>query len=90
MHFFLFLCAGQGSTFRPLNSGKKSEKGKTRRKHRKTVGGIPQHVQMELGMHCFKKIHIYLWAALFIECTSCLRQMQCCISAVAHADLCGD
>ncbi|KAM8736288.1 uncharacterized protein AB9X84_021780 isoform 1-T3 [Acanthopagrus schlegelii] len=37
----------QGSTFRPLNSGKKS---KTRRKHRKTVAGIPQHVQRELGL----------------------------------------
>ncbi|XP_062295989.1 uncharacterized protein KIAA1522 homolog [Scomber scombrus] len=40
----------QGSTFRPLNSGKKSEKAKTRRRHRKTVGGIPQHVQRELGL----------------------------------------
>ncbi|XP_029317231.1 uncharacterized protein KIAA1522-like isoform X2 [Cottoperca gobio] len=40
----------QGSTFRPLNSGKKSEKTKTRRRHRKTVGGIPQHVQRELGL----------------------------------------
>lgn len=40
----------QGSTFRPLSSGKKSEKGKTRRRHRKTIGGIPQHVQMELGL----------------------------------------
>ncbi|KAI9537602.1 hypothetical protein NQZ68_023847 [Dissostichus eleginoides] len=40
----------QGSTFRPLNHGKKSEKTKTRRKHRKTVGGIPQHVQRELGL----------------------------------------
>ncbi|XP_063764502.1 titin isoform X2 [Eleginops maclovinus] len=40
----------QGSTFRPLNSGKKSEKTRTRRKHRKTVGGIPQHVQRELGL----------------------------------------
>lgn len=38
------------STFRPLNSGKKSEKGKTRKRHRKTVGGIPQHVQRELGV----------------------------------------
>lgn len=50
--FFLLLCRGQGSTFRPLSSGKKSEKGKTRRRHRKTVGGIPQHVQMELGTLC--------------------------------------
>ncbi|XP_061552424.1 uncharacterized protein KIAA1522 homolog isoform X3 [Phycodurus eques] len=40
----------QGSTFRPLNSGKQSEKGRTRRRHRKTVGGIPRHVQRELGM----------------------------------------
>ncbi|XP_035529784.1 uncharacterized protein KIAA1522 homolog isoform X2 [Morone saxatilis] len=40
----------QGSTFRPLNSGKKSEKAKTRRRHRKTVVGIPQHVQRELGL----------------------------------------
>ncbi|XP_034530568.1 nascent polypeptide-associated complex subunit alpha, muscle-specific form [Notolabrus celidotus] len=37
----------QESTFRPLNSGKKS---KTRRKHRRTVVGIPQHVQRELGL----------------------------------------
>ncbi|XP_069580370.1 NHS-like protein 3 [Brachyistius frenatus] len=37
----------QGSTFRPLNSGKKS---KTRRRHRKTVVGIPQHVQREMGL----------------------------------------
>ncbi|XP_044079908.1 uncharacterized protein KIAA1522 homolog isoform X4 [Siniperca chuatsi] len=40
----------QESTFRPLNSGKKSEKAKTRRKHRRTVVGIPQHVQRELGL----------------------------------------
>lgn len=40
----------QGSTFRPLNSGKKSEKGKTRRRHRKTVGVIPQHIHRELGL----------------------------------------
>ncbi|KAF0044519.1 hypothetical protein F2P81_003677 [Scophthalmus maximus] len=39
----------QGSTFRPLNSGKKSEKAK-RRRQRKTVVGIPQHVQRELGL----------------------------------------
>lgn len=38
------------STFRPLNSGKKPEKGKTKRRQRKTIGGIPQHVQMELGV----------------------------------------
>ncbi|TNN87135.1 hypothetical protein EYF80_002337 [Liparis tanakae] len=36
----------QESTFRPLNSDKK----KTKRKHRKTVGGIPQHVKRELGL----------------------------------------
>ncbi|XP_047201793.1 uncharacterized protein KIAA1522 homolog [Girardinichthys multiradiatus] len=40
----------QGSTFRPLNSGKKSEKNKTRRRHRRTVPGIPRHVQKELGL----------------------------------------
>ncbi|KAF7202172.1 NHS-like protein 3 isoform X1 [Nothobranchius furzeri] len=40
----------QGSTFRPLESGKKSEKTKTRRKHRKTAAGVPRHVQRELGM----------------------------------------
>ncbi|XP_017270997.1 uncharacterized protein KIAA1522 homolog isoform X2 [Kryptolebias marmoratus] len=40
----------QGSTFRPLNSEKKSEKSKTRRKHRKNVPGIPRHVQKELGL----------------------------------------
>ncbi|KAI3367833.1 hypothetical protein L3Q82_026676 [Scortum barcoo] len=40
----------QGSTFRPLNSGKKSEKTKTRRRHRKTIGSIPHHVQRELGL----------------------------------------
>ncbi|CAB1455134.1 unnamed protein product [Pleuronectes platessa] len=39
----------QGSTFRPLNSGKKSEKTR-RRRHRKTVAGIPQHVQREWGL----------------------------------------
>ncbi|XP_029982197.1 proteoglycan 4-like isoform X2 [Sphaeramia orbicularis] len=39
----------QGSTFRPLNSGKKSDKAK-RRKHRKTIVGIPHHVQKELGL----------------------------------------
>uniref|UniRef100_A0A087XQ86 Uncharacterized protein n=1 Tax=Poecilia formosa TaxID=48698 RepID=A0A087XQ86_POEFO len=40
----------QASTFRPLNSGKKSEKSKTRKRHRRTVAGIPRHVQKELGM----------------------------------------
>ncbi|KAM4542879.1 uncharacterized protein PAE49_019378 [Odontesthes bonariensis] len=39
----------QGSTFRPLNSGKKS-KARTGRRHRKTVVGIPKHVQKELGL----------------------------------------
>ncbi|KAG7510158.1 hypothetical protein JOB18_015141 [Solea senegalensis] len=39
----------QGSTFRPLNSGKKSEKTK-RRRHRRTVAGIPHHVQRDLGL----------------------------------------
>ncbi|KAF7662980.1 hypothetical protein LDENG_00222210 [Lucifuga dentata] len=40
----------QGSTFRPLSSGKKTEKSKTRRRNRKTVVGIPHHVQRELGL----------------------------------------
>ncbi|XP_068608165.1 NHS-like protein 3 [Brachionichthys hirsutus] len=40
----------QKSTFRPLNSGNKPEKTKKRKRHRKTVGAIPQHVQMELGL----------------------------------------
>ncbi|XP_057714706.1 uncharacterized protein KIAA1522 homolog isoform X2 [Corythoichthys intestinalis] len=40
----------QGSTFRPLNAGKQSEKGRTRRRQRKTVGSIPRHVQRELGL----------------------------------------
>ncbi|CAL8286098.1 unnamed protein product [Lota lota] len=40
----------QGSSFRPLNSGKKPEKAKHRRKSRRTVMGIPQHVQKELGL----------------------------------------
>ncbi|XP_077586988.1 uncharacterized protein LOC144206116 isoform X2 [Stigmatopora nigra] len=40
----------QGSTFRPLNSGKPSEKGRMRRRHRKTVAGIPRHVQREFGL----------------------------------------
>ncbi|XP_061751470.1 uncharacterized protein KIAA1522 homolog isoform X2 [Nerophis ophidion] len=39
----------QESTFRPLSSGKPSEKGRTRRRRRKTTG-IPQHVQRELGL----------------------------------------
>ncbi|XP_028993811.1 uncharacterized protein KIAA1522 homolog isoform X2 [Betta splendens] len=39
----------QGSTFRPLNSGKKADKVK-RGRHRKTVGGIPQHVRREMGL----------------------------------------
>ncbi|KAM8913815.1 uncharacterized protein AB9W97_006456 isoform 2-T4 [Spinachia spinachia] len=37
----------QESTFRPLSSDKKT---KTRRRHKRTVVGIPQHVQRELGM----------------------------------------
>uniref|UniRef100_A0A3Q0SBW4 KIAA1522 n=1 Tax=Amphilophus citrinellus TaxID=61819 RepID=A0A3Q0SBW4_AMPCI len=45
----------QGSTFRPLNSGKKSEKTKGRRRHRKTVVGIPHHVQRELGIYLDSK-----------------------------------
>ncbi|KAK7905018.1 hypothetical protein WMY93_017625 [Mugilogobius chulae] len=40
----------QGSTFRPLNSEKKSDKGRTRRKQRRTIGGIPQHLQREFGL----------------------------------------
>ncbi|XP_008397712.1 uncharacterized protein KIAA1522 homolog isoform X2 [Poecilia reticulata] len=40
----------QASTFRPLNSGKKSEKSKARKRHRRTVAGIPRHVQKELGL----------------------------------------
>ncbi|XP_024127586.1 uncharacterized protein KIAA1522 homolog [Oryzias melastigma] len=40
----------QGSTFTPLNSGKKLEKGKRRRRQRRTVVGIPHHVQRELGL----------------------------------------
>uniref|UniRef100_A0A672I6D1 Uncharacterized protein n=1 Tax=Salarias fasciatus TaxID=181472 RepID=A0A672I6D1_SALFA len=40
----------QGSTFRPLNSGKGGEKSRSRRRHRKTVAGIPQHVRKELGL----------------------------------------
>ncbi|KAM8833438.1 uncharacterized protein ACB058_017375 [Synchiropus picturatus] len=40
----------QGSTFRPLNSENKPEKKKTRRRQRKSVEGIPRHVQKELGL----------------------------------------
>ncbi|XP_072313361.1 uncharacterized protein [Eucyclogobius newberryi] len=40
----------QGSTFRPLNSGKKSDKGRTRRRRRKTIESIPQHLQREFGL----------------------------------------
>ncbi|XP_034051157.1 uncharacterized protein KIAA1522 homolog isoform X2 [Thalassophryne amazonica] len=40
----------QASTFRPLNLGKTPEKTKTKRKHRKTVAGIPQHIQREMGL----------------------------------------
>ncbi|XP_062378435.1 uncharacterized protein KIAA1522 [Sardina pilchardus] len=40
----------QGSTFTPLNQGKK-ERTRGRRKHRRTtVVGIPRHVQKELGL----------------------------------------
>ncbi|KAG7281245.1 hypothetical protein CRUP_019770 [Coryphaenoides rupestris] len=46
----LKLLQQEGSTFRPLNSGKKPEKVKSRRRHRRTVMGIPQHVQRELGL----------------------------------------
>uniref|UniRef100_A0A3B5LYV7 Uncharacterized protein n=1 Tax=Xiphophorus couchianus TaxID=32473 RepID=A0A3B5LYV7_9TELE len=37
----------EASTFRPLNSGKKSEKSKTRKRQRRSVAGIPRHVQKE-------------------------------------------
>ncbi|XP_061600197.1 uncharacterized protein KIAA1522-like isoform X2 [Cololabis saira] len=47
----------QGSSFRPLNSGKKSEKAKRRRRQRRTVVGIPQHVQKELGLDRTGWIH---------------------------------
>ncbi|KAL0969207.1 hypothetical protein UPYG_G00223870 [Umbra pygmaea] len=40
----------QASTFRPLKSENKPEKAKARRKHRRTVMGIPQHIQRELGL----------------------------------------
>ncbi|XP_023208820.1 uncharacterized protein KIAA1522 homolog [Xiphophorus maculatus] len=40
----------QASTFRPLNSGKKSEKSKTRKRQRRSVAGIPRHVQKEFGL----------------------------------------
>uniref|UniRef100_A0A3P9JJ78 KIAA1522 n=1 Tax=Oryzias latipes TaxID=8090 RepID=A0A3P9JJ78_ORYLA len=40
----------QESTFRPLNSGRKGEKGKKRRRQRRTIVGIPHHVQRELGL----------------------------------------
>lgn len=48
--FLPYVISTSASTFRPLNSGKKPEKAKTRRRHRKTVMGIPQHIQRELGM----------------------------------------
>ncbi|CAL9686368.1 unnamed protein product [Knipowitschia caucasica] len=37
----------QGSTFRPLKSEKSS---RTRRRHRRTIGSIPQHLQREFGL----------------------------------------
>ncbi|XP_028293990.1 uncharacterized protein KIAA1522 homolog [Gouania willdenowi] len=37
----------QASTFRPLNSGKKS---KSKKRDRKAAAGIPRHVQRELGL----------------------------------------
>ncbi|XP_069079488.1 NHS-like protein 3 isoform X1 [Pleurodeles waltl] len=41
-----------GSTFRPHDASKKSERsGKKRKERRTTVVGIPQHIQKELGVH---------------------------------------
>ncbi|KAK2896938.1 hypothetical protein Q8A67_011426 [Cirrhinus molitorella] len=40
----------QASTFRPLKPDKSAEKTKSRRRHVKTVVGIPRHVQRELGL----------------------------------------
>uniref|UniRef100_A0A3Q3GH06 Uncharacterized protein n=1 Tax=Labrus bergylta TaxID=56723 RepID=A0A3Q3GH06_9LABR len=54
--FFTYVQICLESTFRPLNSGKKS---KTRRRHRKTVAGIPQHVQRELGMELIISFYCY-------------------------------
>ncbi|XP_077092660.1 uncharacterized protein LOC143744852 isoform X3 [Siphateles boraxobius] len=40
----------QASTFRPLKPDKTAEKTKSRRKHLRTVVGIPRHIQRELGL----------------------------------------
>ncbi|XDV50594.1 hypothetical protein PO909_019630, partial [Leuciscus waleckii] len=40
----------QASTFRPLKPDKTTEKTKSRRKHLRTVVGIPRHIQRELGL----------------------------------------
>ncbi|XP_073689886.1 uncharacterized protein [Garra rufa] len=40
----------QASTFRPLKPDKTAEKTKSRRRHVRTVVGIPRHVQRELGL----------------------------------------
>uniref|UniRef100_A0A672KYL5 Uncharacterized protein n=2 Tax=Sinocyclocheilus grahami TaxID=75366 RepID=A0A672KYL5_SINGR len=40
----------QASTFSPLKPDKTAEKTKSRRKHGRTVVGIPRHVQKELGL----------------------------------------
>ncbi|XP_016364199.1 uncharacterized protein KIAA1522 homolog isoform X2 [Sinocyclocheilus rhinocerous] len=40
----------QASTFSPLKPDKTAEKMKSRRKHGRTVVGIPRHVQKELGL----------------------------------------
>ncbi|KAK7148325.1 hypothetical protein R3I93_012597 [Phoxinus phoxinus] len=40
----------QASTFRPLKPDKTAEKTKSRRKHLRTVVGIPRHIQKELGL----------------------------------------
>ncbi|XP_073729548.1 uncharacterized protein [Misgurnus anguillicaudatus] len=40
----------QASTFRPLKPDKTQEKTKSHRRHGRTVGGIPRHVQKELGL----------------------------------------
>ncbi|XP_067277881.1 NHS-like protein 3 [Pseudorasbora parva] len=40
----------QASTFRPLKPDKTAEKTKSRRKHMRTVVGIPRHIQKELGL----------------------------------------
>ncbi|XP_051773751.1 uncharacterized protein KIAA1522 homolog [Ctenopharyngodon idella] len=40
----------QASTFRPLKPDKSAEKTKSRRKHVRTVVGIPRHIQRELGL----------------------------------------